>query len=113
MNTRQADAFITMEIDAMLGRTLVTGYLRRHAAPEDTLRSFSVLIDDANLIRRLPEWLAELRAEAELGRGESLDEQQVRLTGYSSSGSAATEITSLNSTCTSLGPVTGPRSLIR
>lgn len=109
---RKADAFITMAIDAQVGRTMVTGYLRSHSNPGVQIRSFSSFVNEVDLVRRLPEWLAELRAEAQLGRVESLAEQQARLGGYSSCGSAATEITSLNSTCTSRGPAAGPRSLI-
>lgn len=111
--TSKADAFIALEVDVMAGKTLVTGYLRRHTDPEVRVRSFSCLIADAELLTRLPEWLAELRSEAQLGRVETLIEQQNRLASYSAFGSTATEITSLNSTCTSLGPVAGPRSLIR
>lgn len=110
---RKADAFILLELDALGNRTMATAYLRAHTDPDVQHRSFSCLVNDASLMRRLPEWLAELRAEARLGRPETLAEQQSRVAGYSSSGSAATEITSLNSTCTSLGPATGPRSLIR
>lgn len=109
---RKADAFITIEVDVLDGCAVVIGYLRRRADPELQTRSFSCLVGDAGLLRLLPEWLAELRAEAELGRVETLIDQRERLDG-SSVGAATTEITSLNSTCTSLGPDTGPRSLIR
>ena len=110
---RKADAFITLAIDVQAGRTMVAGVLYSGVNPDEQIRSFTCLADDAELMRRLPEWLAELRAEATLGRFETQAEQQARVAGYLQSGSAATEITSLNSTCTSLGPSTGPRSLTR
>lgn len=113
MSNRKADAFLTLAVDVMDGKTHVTGYLRRHTDPEVQLRSFSCLATDAVLFARLPEWLAELRAEAALGRLETLTDQQDRLAGYWS-GSAETEIISLNSTCTSRLPDgSGPRSLTR
>lgn len=110
---RKADAFITLAIDVQAGRTMVTGVLYSGVSPDEQIRSFTCLADDAQLMRRLPQWLAELRAEASLGRVETQAEQRARLAAYSSCGSATTEITSLNSTCTSLGPSTGPRSLTR
>ena len=79
MSCNKADAFITLAVDVMASKTLVTGYLRLHADPEIQVPSFSCLLDDAGLLKRLPEWLAELRAECVLGRVETLAEQQARL----------------------------------
>lgn len=112
MTDRKADAFLTMQIDALGGKTLVTGYLRPRDDPGRRMQSFSCLATDAQLLARLPEWLAELRAEAQLGCFESMAQEAARLSAQSS-GSATTEKTSLNSICTSRGPVSGPRSFTR
>lgn len=112
MCNRKADAFITLAVDVVADKTLVTAYLRRHTDPEVQVRSFSCLIADADLLARLPEWLAEMRAEALLGGPESIAERDARI-GNQSSCSGGTESASLNSICTSLGPATGPRSFTR
>lgn len=79
MSNRDADAFITMGIDVMDGKILVGGYLRLRADPEAQVRSFTRHADDGTVLARLPAWLAELRAEAELGRLETQEEQAARL----------------------------------
>ena len=108
----KADAFITLDVDVLEGRTMVTAFLRDPAKPDVLRQSSQCLRNDAQLMQYLPRVLAEIRAEAALGRFETPAEQKARLAGYSSSGSATTETTSLNATCTSLGPSTGPLSFI-
>lgn len=103
-NTDRKPGFlITMGVDFLPGKVSVDGYLCEPCPPYRQVKSFSCLINEADLPKRLPELFDELRAEAALGRFESLAEQQARLAGQASSGECCTDITSLNSTCTSLG----------
>lgn len=101
--TRKPNAMLTLGIDQLDGQTVVAGYLCSPHPPYEQRLSFRGSFTDAEIATRLPEWMAELRAEAALGRFESLDEQRARLAGQASSGKSCTDITSLNSTCTSLG----------
>ena len=100
---RKSGVLLTLGIDQIDGKTSVAGFLCKPIPPYEQVRSFHCLVDDAELVKRLPEWLAELRAEAALGRFESLAEQQARLAAQASSGNGCTDMTSLNATCTSLG----------
>jgi len=107
-------AVLSIELDAVpsSGRSMVCASLVCQPGGRP-MHSFSGLFTDAEIAARLPGWMAELRAEAELGRVETLDEERQRLAG-SSSGSCCTVISSLNATCTSLSPDgSGPRSLVR
>lgn len=108
-------ATITIEIDVLapVGKSVVSGTLVCQPGGRP-MYSFSGGFTDAEIATLLPEWMAELRAEAALGRFETLAEQKARLAGQASSGECSTDTTSLNSTCTSLSPDgSGPRSLVR
>ena len=87
MTNRKADAYITLEIDVLDGKTLVVGYLRPRCDPDRQVRSFSTALSDAGLLDRLPVMLADLRAEAALGRCETQAESAMRRQ------SACTELT--------------------
>lgn len=95
MTNREADGFITLAIDVMDGKILVSGDLRRHASPQVHVRSFTCLADDDTVLARLPEWLAELRAEAELERLETQEEQDARLAASTDDQPAGQEVTNV------------------
>lgn len=103
-NNYKAAAVISIELDAIpsAGKSMVCATLvfQPGARP---MHSFSGAFTDAQIVSRLPEWLAELRAEVALGRFESLAEERARLAAQSSPGNGCTDMTSLNATCTSLG----------
>ena len=90
-NNYKAAAVISIELDAIpsAGKSMVcaTLVLQPGARP---MHSFSGAFTDAQIVSRLPEWLAELRAEVALGRFESLAEERARLAAQSSSGNGCT-----------------------
>jgi len=95
MSIQKPRAFISLAVDHFDGRVMATAFLYNAEKSDKPIPSFACLaIDDADLIKRLPEWLAALRAEAKLGRCESLQETADRLAGYSS-GCTTAETTSL------------------
>lgn len=51
--------------------------------------SFLSLCDDAKFLQHIGDWMAELRAEAALGRNETLEEAQDRLDGAAAAGQGA------------------------
>lgn len=76
-NNYKAAAVISIELDAIpsAGKSMVCATLvfQPGARP---MHSFSGAFSDAQIVSRLPEWLAELRAEVALGRFESLAEER-------------------------------------
>ena len=84
------NAMLKISIDCIGGKTAVAGYLIGPHPPYEQMLSFMGAFTDAEIATRLPEWMAELRAEAALGRFESLAEQQARLAAQASSGECCT-----------------------
>ncbi len=82
---RKPGFLIMMGVDFLPGKVSVDGYLCEPCPPYRQVKSFSCLISEADLPKRLPELFDELRAEAALGRFESLAEQQARLAAQASS----------------------------
>lgn len=51
--------------------------------------AFFSLCDDADVLQHIGDWLAELRAEAALGRNETQEEEAARLAGVAAAGQGA------------------------
>ena len=83
---RKSGFLITIGVDFLPGKVSVDGYLCEPCPPYRRVKSFSCLVSEADLLKRLPELFDELRAEVALGRFESLAEQQARLAALASSG---------------------------